>query len=190
MASPRDELAAAAAAAIAAHVVLVGLPGAGKSSVGRRAAERLGRPFVDLDVLIARREGRTVADIFAEQGEDYFRERELAATAELRGAPRSSIVAPGGGWATAPGAVALLRPPGRIIHLVVSPQRALARLARSAVVRPLLDRADPLAALEDLLNVRGAAYSACADHVVSTDLLTVQQVTDAVVELVSVFEEA
>jgi shikimate kinase len=170
--------------------VLIGLPGAGKSTVGRRVAGRLGRPFVDLDVEIERREGRTVAEIFADEGETRFRELELRMTAELRGASEASIVAPGGGWATIPGAVALLRPPARIIHLAVSPQRALARLDRSRVVRPLLAGADPLATLESLLERRGAAYESCADHVVRTDLLTVQQVTDAVVELVSTFREA
>jgi shikimate kinase len=171
--------------------VLVGLPGAGKTTVGRQAAARLGWPFVDLDEVIERREGRTVAELFAERGEAYFRERELAATGELRGAHVPSVVAPGGGWVTVPGAVALLRPPGRIIHLAVSPERALARLGRAARrTRPLLRRPDPLAALESLLAARRQAYEACADFVVGTDLLTVQQVTDAVVELASTFREA
>jgi len=171
------------------HLVLVGLPGAGKSTVGRRVAARLGRPFVDLDDVVERMEGRTVAQIFAERGEAYFRERELAATAELRAASAASIVAPGGGWVTVPGAVALLRPPGRIIHLAVSPERALARLAGARRERPLLQRPDPLAALQTLLLARRQAYEACADHVVTTDLLTVQQVTDAIVELASAFRE-
>jgi shikimate kinase len=90
---------------------------------------------------------------------------------------------------TVPGAVALLRPPGRIIHLAVSPERALARLGGARRERPLLRRPDPLAALESLLVARRAAYEACADHVVATDLLTVQQVTNAVVELASTFPE-
>jgi shikimate kinase len=171
------------------HLVLVGLPGAGKSTVGRRVAERLGRPFVDLDDVIERQEGRTVAELFAERGEAYFRARELAATAELRAAAAPSVVAPGGGWVTVPGAVALLRPPGRIIHLAVSPERALARLGGARRERPLLRRPDPLAALESLLVARRAEYEACADHEVATDLLTVQQVTNAVVELASTFPE-
>ncbi|HWJ22937.1 MAG TPA: shikimate kinase [Gemmatimonadaceae bacterium] len=177
-------------APVVAHLVLVGLPGAGKSTVGHRAAAVLGWPFVDLDEEIERREGRSVAELFAERGEGYFRERELAATAELRAAGTSSVVAPGGGWVTVPGAVALLRPPGRIIHLAVSPERALARLGGSRQSRPLLRRPDPLAALESLLSARQQAYEACSDHVVRTDLLTVQQVTDAVVELASTFREA
>ena len=170
--------------------MLVGLPGAGKSTVGHRAAAVLGWPFVDLDEEIERREGKSVAELFAERGEGYFRERELAATAELRAAGTSSVVAPGGGCVTVPGAVALLRPPGRIIHLAVSPERALARLGGSRQSRPLLRRPAPLAALESLLSARQQAYDACADHVVRTDLLTVQQVTDAVVELASAFREA
>ena len=130
-----------------------------------------------------------MAEIFADEGEARFRELELRMTAELRGASEASIVAPGGGWATIPGAVALLRPPARIIHLAVSPERALARLGRARRERPLLQRPDPLAVLEALLLARRAAYEACADHEVVTDLLTVQQVTNAVVELASTFPE-
>lgn len=172
-----------------AHLVLVGLPGAGKTTVGRHVAARLGWPFVDLDELVERREGRTIPELFAEHGEAYFRTCELAATEAVRAAPVPSVVAPGGGWATVPGAVALLRPPARIIHLAVSPERALARLGGGRRSRPLLQRADPLAALEALLAARRRSYEACADHVVDTDLLTVQQVTDAVVELASAFGE-
>ena len=67
------------------HLILVGLPGSGKSTVGRRVARRLGRPFLDFDSEIERREGRSIAQIFAEAGEPGFRELELALT---RGARR------------------------------------------------------------------------------------------------------
>ena len=119
------------------HVVLVGLPGSGKSTVGRAVAERVGRGFLDLDREIERREGRSISEIFAERGEHYFRQRERELTESLR--PLGSlIVAPGGGWITNSDVVALLRPPGRIIYLKVRPATALARarIACAAATRP------------------------------------------------------
>lgn len=168
----------------AAHLILIGLPGAGKSTVGRAVAERLRRPFMDLDGEIERREGHSVAELFEEHGERYFRERERTLTEELRAASEPIVLATGGGWVTNRGVVALLRPPGRIIYLEVAPERALARLgAAPQPVRPLLQRPDPMGALWELATARRALYEAAADAVVRTDLLSIQQVAEAVAEL-------
>lgn len=79
------------------HAILIGLPGAGKSTVGRRVAKSLDREFLDFDDEIARREGKSVAEIFSESGERYFRTLEMELTRSL--AARSGmILAPGGGW--------------------------------------------------------------------------------------------
>src|SRR5215212_3506139 len=94
------------------HVILVGLPGAGKSTIGLAAAERLQRTFLDFDAEIVRREG----------------------------APITAILAPGGGWITSPDVVAMLRPPGLLIYLKVSPEKALERLGADRLSRPLLSR--------------------------------------------------
>src|SRR5262245_7005502 len=83
------------------HVILVGLPGSGKSTVGAAVADKLSRGFLDIDVEIERREGRSVSQIFAERGEPYFRQMELAITEELA-MMGNMIVAPGGGWVTSP----------------------------------------------------------------------------------------
>lgn len=170
------------------NLILVGLPGVGKSTVGRKVAERFWRPFLDFDVEIERREGMSVARIFAERGERYFRDRERALTEELLGSG-GMVLAPGGGWVATPGNVALLRPPGRIIYLEATPELALRRLRAGTsgrAARPLLARSDPLPTLQRLLAERGEFYRA-ADCVVNTEVLNLQQVTDAVVELASVF---
>jgi len=80
------------------HVVLIGLPGSGKTTVGKLVADALKAPFVDIDATVTRKEGRPIALIFAEKGEGVFREMErVEMEAALAGAP--AIIAPGGGWA-------------------------------------------------------------------------------------------
>ena len=156
------------------HLVLVGLPGSGKSTVGPLLAHELGAAFTDLDVEIERRERMTISEIFAARGEAEFRAMERAITLELVTRP-PMVISTGGGWIVDPENVALLRPPARIIHLVVSVRTALARLGPGINRRPLL--ADPAAKarLEALATARLPLYSR-ADSEIDTENLTPQQV--------------
>ena len=165
------------------HVILVGLPGAGKSTIGAAVAERLGRSFLDLDAELERREGRSIGQIFAEDGEDYFRQKERELTEELQ-LVGNMILSPGGGWIRDSGVVSLLRPPGRLIYLRVRPATALKRLGPNRALRPLLTRPDPLAELERLFRERREAYEA-ADATVDTELFGMQKVIEVVAELAS-----
>ncbi len=161
--------------------MLVGLPGAGKSTVGKAVAERLGRTFLDFDLEIERREGKTIAEIFGEKGEGHFRELERALTEELR-LMGNMILAPGGGWVSNPEVVRLLRPPGRLIYLRLRPETALTRLGSERSTRPLLMRPDPLGELRRLFNARKAAYES-ADHVIEAEVLDVEEVIKRVSQL-------
>lgn len=163
------------------HLVLVGLPGAGKSTLGRAVANRLSRPFLDFDAEIEKRSGMSVARIFAERGEAAFRAVEYNLTRELAAAP-PMVLAPGGGWVTIPGVMALVRPPGRIIHLLISPAEALRRLRRSRIVRPLLAQADPAMAMQALWERRSRLY-ATADVTVNVEVLDSQRLIDSLVAL-------
>jgi shikimate kinase len=174
-------------AAIAPHVVLVGLPGSGKTSVGRGLAAELGRPFLDFDEEIERREGQPVTRIFAERGEGYFRTLERLLTEEMRDAGGGMVLAPGGGWVTIPRVVDLLRPPAAVIYLAAQPATLLERMGPHRNLRPLLAAPDPLASLNRLLAERDDLYKAASDLVVDTERLDLQGVIRRVVEWISLF---
>lgn len=166
---------------LAGHLVLVGLPGAGKSTIGRLAAARLGWGFLDFDQEISRRSGLPVATYFAQHGEAAFREAEVALTRELRERP-PMVLAPGGGWITNPGVVELLRPPGRLLHLAISVEGAWRRLAASRVARPLLQTEDPEARLRALEATRRPLYEQ-ADWVINVEHIEKQALAEMAVSL-------
>jgi len=169
------------------HALLVGLPGAGKSTAGEAAAALLSCPFLDFDREIERREGATIGHIVAERGEAYFRGRERELTEELVGSA-GFILAPGSGWIANEGVVALLRPPGRIIYLRIRPETALQRLGAQQLSRPLLARGDPQAELRRLLDARAALYER-ADVVLDAEGIDVQQLAIKIAELASDFRD-
>jgi len=152
------------------HVVLIGLPGVGKSSAARRAARKLARPFVDFDTEIEAREQMTVERIFAQRGEAAFRAAEFALTRELA-ARGGMVLSPGGGWVTSAEAMELLRPHSVMIYLRMPPEVALSRLRRARRKRPLLQTADPLATIRGLLAAREKAYLT-AHHVLDVTKMT------------------
>lgn len=165
------------------HIVLVGLPGSGKSTVGPLLARALGTDFMDIDSEIERREGLTVSQIFARDGETAFRGMERAITGELVTRP-GMVISAGGGWMAEAGNVALLRPPARIIHLEVSVPTALARLGSDVALRPLLAGEAAGSRLEALAAARMPLYSR-ADAAINTENLTPQQVASFGLRLAS-----
>ena len=168
----------------APHLILVGLPGVGKTTIGRAAARRLGRQFLDFDEEIERRAGMNVREIFRLKGEEHFRSLEFALTKELS-TSGGMVLSPGGGWITQHGSVELLRSAGRIIYLRASPE-AVARRLRRVETRPLLAGRDPVVALRELYAKRQALYET-ADVVLDTEVLARQQLIAKMVELASTF---
>jgi shikimate kinase len=169
------------------HLILVGLPGSGKSTVGQAVAQRIGTPFLDFDVEIERRTGLTISRIFREHGEAHFRSLELDLTREVAARP-AMILAPGGGWITVPGALSVLRPPARMIYLRTRPEVALGRMGAGKAARPLLQAPDPLAELGRLLAKREPSYR-LADHVVDVDIVDLQEVIAIVSRLATAERE-
>lgn len=162
------------------HLVLVGLPGAGKTTIGRAAAAQSGLPFLDFDEEIEKRTGLSPTELFRERGEPAFRAEELALSRELVGR-HTIVVSPGGGWITQTAAREALRPQAWLVYLKVSPEVAAARLGGETSKRPLLAEADPVAALGRLLAARRYLYES-ADQIVDTEVVGMQEVTDVVAE--------
>lgn len=175
----RSSVAVAAVDPSKPHIVLVGLPGAGKSTVGAMLAAKLGRTFLDFDSEIERREGMPISQIFGERGEAGFRELERKLTEELK-VLGNMILAPGGGWVGDPTVVQIIRPPAFQVYLRVRPETAFKRLAGSTGGRPLLNRPDPLAELNKLFEQRRAAYQS-SDLEIGTELYTPEKVTNEII---------
>ncbi len=140
------------------NIILTGMPGCGKSTLGRTLAERLHRPFVDLDSCIEERAGMPIATIFAKYGQAYFRRLETAAAAEY-GKRSGFIIATGGGIVTESRNYPLLHQNGRIFWL----QRELDKLSIEG--RPL----SQAGALEDMYIERKPLYEAFADYSVDNN---------------------
>jgi shikimate kinase len=162
------------------HVVIVGLPGAGKSTVGKLAADRLGAPLLDIDNLLVRQMGRPVAQIFGMMGEAAFRQMERDAVLAASAGPPAVIV-PGGGWAAQPGQLEAARPSSIIIYLKCGAGVA-AKRTEQGEARPLLAGQDPVQRMRALLEAREPWYR-LADHVVDTDTRPAEAVAREVADL-------
>ena len=154
-------------------VVLVGAPGSGKSTVGALLAERLGLPFTDVDAVIEQRSGRSIAEIFADDGEPAFRALEESTTAELLG--DAGVVSLGGGAVLSDATRAALQG-HRVVWLQVSAARAVSRVGLNEA-RPLL-LGNVRGRLIRLLAERTPLYAAVATEQVDTDELDAGAVVD------------
>lgn len=160
------------------NLILVGLSGSGKTSIGRAAAKQLHWPFIDFDTEIEHRQHMSVPEIFARYGEPHFRQLEQDLTRELVTC-RGTIMSAGGGWITNRDAVALLRPTGRIIYLRASPELLIRRLATARLRRPLLEVSNPLDTLTEMHEARHPLYQE-ADLVIDTEVFDRKQLIEQV----------
>jgi shikimate kinase len=164
-------------------VVLVGMMGAGKTTIGRRLARTLGRPFIDSDQQIEARTGRTVKEIFEADGEPAFRILEAEALADALATTSPSVIAAAGGTVLSETNRARMGEAGMVVWLRADPS-VLAERVRSGVHRPLLAE-DPAATLVRLDVERRDLYEDVADHVVDTTGRDPDAVLAQLVELVS-----
>jgi len=148
------------------HIVLVGLPGAGKSSVGKLVAEALNTFVIDIDALLVREMGMPVSQIIGMVGEPRFREMERDAVKAAQ-ARDPCVIVPGGGWAAQPGQVDGAKQAGLVIYLRCLPATALKRCEQGEA-RPLLAGVDPSQRMQALFEEREPFYK-LADHQINTE---------------------
>lgn len=162
-------------------IALVGLPGSGKSAIGRRLGQQLGWRFVDSDHCIEDRIGCTIRAFFEREGEDAFRDVEEQVLADLTFSLRRSVMATGGGSVLRASNRQHLRERTHVVYLRSSPEELLRRL-RHDTKRPLLQVADPLQRLKDLHAVRDPLYREIAHTTVDTGRPSIAMLVSTIVQ--------
>jgi shikimate kinase len=165
---------------VSRHVLLVGLPGVGKSTVGRLVAEGLPAPLLDIDSILVRQMGMPIAQIFGMIGEPRFRamERDAVNTAQAR---EPAVIVPGAGWAAQPGQLEAAKRGCLVIYLKCTVTTAVRR-SEDGEVRPLLTGSDPLERARTLLAAREPFYK-LADYEVAADVKAAPVVAQEVIRL-------
>jgi XRE family transcriptional regulator, aerobic/anaerobic benzoate catabolism transcriptional regulator len=164
------------------RIALIGLRGAGKSTVGAGVAQRLGRPFVVLAREIEAAAGRPIADVIASDGQAAYRRLELDTLHAILRRHETAVIDAGGGIVTEPAAYGLLRASCVVVWLKAEPQTYMRRVVDQGDTRPM---ADTPAAMDDLIAIleSRARLHALADLAIDTTHLSVAQAIDAVVDL-------
>lgn len=160
------------------NLALVGFMGTGKTSAGRLAADLLHFEFLDTDELIQTRTGRTIAEIFATNGETTFRELEQDVVRELADRAKT-VISTGGGLPAHPANLASLKTHALVVCLCASPEKIWERV-RNQSQRPLLHDPDPQRKIRELLELRAPFYRQ-ADVLISTDLRSAREVAQQIV---------
>lgn len=150
-----------------ARVVLLGYMTAGKSTVGQALARRLEWAFLDFDVEIERREGRTIRELVEDAGREVLREMEAALTSEVA-CTQFVVLAPGGGWITRPELLGSLGSATLAVWLRVSPEETARRLRADTIERPFRELDDPVPQIAEMISAREPLYR-LADVSIATD---------------------
>lgn len=167
-------------------IILIGIMGSGKTTVGREISRNLGLPLIDTDAMIETRTGTTISDIFATRGEDHFRDLETELLRDLASRNAAQIIATGGGIVIRPENRELLRKLGYVVWINADIDVLFDRVARYSH-RPLLHTPNPKKTLQDLLELRSPWYQESAHLTIDTSNLTIQETVVGIVESARVF---
>ncbi len=166
----------------AKNIILVGFMGCGKSTIGRELSKLLCYPLIDTDQLISEREGRTISEIFAQEGESYFRALESGLLRELHSDHDvRHIISTGGGLPVQSGNGELLKEIGYVVWLQSSVDSILERTGKNSN-RPLLDQENPREKIEKLLAERTPIYERCSHLGLSTEGLSINEVSQGILD--------
>lgn len=165
------------------NLVLIGFMGVGKTSVGKRLAERLGFPLYETDAFIEEAFSMTIPEIFERYGEVSFRKKEKAVVKRISKL-RRCVIATGGGVVLDRENIDLLKAHGLLIHLSLSPRTIYRRIGHQAI-RPLLQTDNPWKTLEALFHSREALYRAYSHFTVDRNGLNVEKTVERVLDIVA-----
>jgi shikimate kinase len=154
--------------------------GVGKTAVGKALAEKLGRSFVELDLLIEQRVEKSISDIFQQDGEAAFRELEIEVTEEIS-KDKNLVIACGGGIVLNKINIERLRKNARMVYLTASPGVILERVANEEGQRPLLEVDNPTLAIGEMLSFRKPFYERAADIKIDTSKLDINAVAEQII---------
>ena len=169
------------------NIVLIGFMGAGKSTVADYLRTIYDMDIVEMDQVIADREGMTIPDIFEQYGESYFRTRETELLIEMQG-KRNCIISCGGGAAMREENVKEMKKNGRVILLTASPEVIYARV-KDGNDRPVLAGRKSVEGIKDLMEQRRGKYEVAADIMINTDNKTIPEVCEEMVRRLSEMDE-
>lgn len=165
------------------NIILIGFMGSGKTTVGYKLSYRLRTPVEDTDKLIERRENKTINEIFKEDGEPHFRQLETELLEEIKKRTYSRIISVGGGTPMDSYNRQLLKECGTVIYLRAKPETVYERIKHDDT-RPLLQCEDPMSKIRELMEKRKEAYEDCADMMIDTDELTLDEVVEKIVAVI------
>ena len=164
-------------------IILIGYRGTGKTTVARKLAEHLGVPAFDSDPAIERRAGKSIADIFAQDGEQVFRDWEESVIAEILADKSPLVLATGGGAILRAGTRERLRQSGRVIWLTASPETILRRISSdtaSGTMRPSLTSLPMYEEIVSVLEQRKTLYAETAHETIDADCRTIDNIVEAI----------
>lgn len=162
------------------NIVLIGFMGSGKTTVGLRLSYHMRKVIEDTDKLIEKRENKLISDIFAEDGEEYFRTLETLLLEELVKTAHNQIISVGGGTPVKEKNRTLLKKMGTVIYLRIRPENVYERI-KDDNTRPLLQGENPLKKITELMNSRKEAYESTADIIVDVDGLDMEDILSKIV---------
>jgi shikimate kinase len=169
------------------NIILIGYRGTGKSTIGKRLADKLGRDFVDTDLLLVERAGKTIREIFDTEGEKSFRDRESAVIMDVA-ARDNLVVAAGGGAILRPENVAALKKNGKVIWLQADAQTLHARIAADPATSANRPHLTPIGGtveeIKHLLAQRTGAYQSAAEASLDVSRLSIDDAVNQLVGLV------